>query len=130
MSNKIMSILIRDKEKFHKDIENNYLLDEITDNPLDQQKLRLELDDNTFIIHVLPNEETWKFTRVVFHNINLKDIIEDNDIEKIIIRCQLPVEVRFQTDLDYYDYKDFPIIYEGPKKMMIFSKTGKLFKFR
>ena len=54
-----MAILVRDKQKFTKDITNSALLDEITDNPLDQEKLRLELDGNIFIIHVLPKEKSW-----------------------------------------------------------------------
>lgn len=99
-----MAILVRDKHKFNKEVANSALLDEITDNPLDQEKLRLELDGNIFIIHVLPKEKSWKHTYVTFNNINLRDIIEDNDIKKLIIKCHLQLEVEFRTNLDYYDY--------------------------
>lgn len=123
-----MAILVRDKQKFNKEVANSALLDEITDNPLDQEKLRLELDGNIFIIHVLPKEKSWKHTYVTFNNINLRDIIEDNDIKKLIIKCHLQLEVEFRTNLDYYDYKDFPIEFDTPKEIVIFSKTGRLIK--
>ena len=123
-----MTILLRDKQKFNKEVTNSALLDEITDNPLDQEKLRLELDGNLLTIEVIPGKN-WKFSWVVFKNIHLRDIIEDNGIEKIMVKCEYPVEVRLQTDLDYYNYEKFNMVYEGPKRLMVFSKTDKLFKF-
>jgi len=30
--------------------------------------------------------------------------------------------------LDYYDYKDFPIEFDTPKEIVIYSKTGRLIK--